>query len=167
MKSSELNEFSGWVSWPDPDGRRIGPQQPGVYVFRLAAHCAGRLKGESDILRIGTTESGERTIQARLADHARDAANARNLVARTGLEVDDLQVAWRTCKNHKEAQSIESDLLARYSKDHIELPPGNHQQSWACFQEAKSLMKQLSPQEMRKLLEFIAEATGRNSHRPL
>src|SRR4029077_19422059 len=109
------------------------PYSPGVYVFRLSgAVCFPRVKGESDIVYIGTTEDGEGTVRKRLiAHHNTFSADDRFWLRRIQTEIGQLEVAWKRLEKHFDAQWIESDLLGRYAREHIEFPPANRQQSLA------------------------------------
>ena len=50
----------------------------------------------------------------------------------------------------------ESDLIARYELEHIELPPLNRTQPWATLQQAKLLM----PANVRKAMLEAANKNG-------
>lgn len=144
MNSYEDERFSQWEPWPSGIDR--APDRPGVYMFRLASgKVIGRLKGESDIVYIGTTTRGKGTVRKRLNSHRNAAYEERHAFYRIVLEIGPLQVAWIEAPNHKEALLRESDLLARYAKDHIEFPPVNRSQSFKKLQDTLYYLNQCAP----------------------
>jgi hypothetical protein len=118
MTSSDLSEFSKWQEWNSETVRKA-PNLPGVYVFRLAGELFGRLKGRSDLVYIGCTESTDGTIQRRLSDHLR-AGRLRDVG-----KIGKLEVCWKVLTTAEEASNEEAKLIRTYFWDHIELPPMN------------------------------------------
>lgn len=131
VKSLEIDEFSEWRKWPQPALSQL-PAAPGVYVFRLH-RSFGRINGESDILYIG--KSGK-SIRSRLKCHPFNRTSMRIL----GL----IEVAWKACASGAEANVLESRLIGRYQRKHLELPPFNRQQPFTLFQQYLSSFAQLS-----------------------
>jgi hypothetical protein len=115
-------------------------------MFRLASgRSVGRVKGESDIAYIGTTTHGKGTVRKRLMRHRSTATEERHEFNRIVSEIGPLQVAWIEVPSHTEALLIESDLLARYAKDHIEFPPVNRNQSFKKMQDALYYVNKYAP----------------------
>jgi len=99
------------------------PNREGVYVIRLGKPIP-RLKGESEILYIGAGKIQDRlyAICARFYG-VEYAHTAKDELYRVIQEVaPDCWVSFTITDNHNQ---LEKDLLHRYSKDHIELPPLN------------------------------------------
>src|SRR5260370_8802621 len=95
VKSSDLEGFGCWEKWPAAIDRAL--DSPGVYVFRLsAAKCFPRIKGESDIVYIGTTEDGQGTVRKRLIAHRNACADERFWLVRIQAEIGQLEVASKT-----------------------------------------------------------------------
>jgi hypothetical protein len=92
----------------------------GVYVIRIADGLkVGRLRGESDIVYIGSGSIG-----TRLRAHAglrTDFKDKGWLLSWIGFE-KRLEVCFFECA---EAVELEDDLLVGYLSAHQELPPGN------------------------------------------
>jgi len=149
MDSGSIAGFSDWYSWPEPAVEKA-PLSPGVYVFRLKGSKFGRLKGESDLVYVGTTKKGKSGLKGRLQSHA-GRKDERNWIRRVRVEVGDLEVAWLKLETHPAARLRESELLAQYSRDHIELPPGNRQQSEKSFQDVLHQLPKLPREELHKL----------------
>jgi hypothetical protein len=128
MDSSELHGFSDWHPWAErvPD---CAPNQPGVYVFRLAGgeHLM-RLEGQSDIVYVGWGSS----IQRRLRRHLKARDDERDIgfrLSRVLAVPRPLEVAWTVLSGSEEAKNYEADLIARFGANHIELPPLNRQET--------------------------------------
>jgi predicted GIY-YIG superfamily endonuclease len=120
VKSTDIEELSDWESWPHP-ARAKAPETPGVYIFRLS-NCFGRMQGTSDIVYIGLAK---KNIKRRLADHRHTAIG---LFANSYRDLGDLQVAWKSYREQSEAMVMESRLLGKHRREHMELPPLNRQQ---------------------------------------
>lgn len=150
MKSTEIDELGQWEQWPTAALDK-SPGTPGIYVFRLPA-CFGRLRGESDIIRIGTTEKGKRTIRDRLKEHYRSRKDQWSVLGMICREHPDIQVAWKECASHMDGRIRESDLLVRYWQDHLEFPPANRRQSLATLQKLRLMVQNHSPEERKTLL---------------
>jgi len=84
---------------------------------------SGRLKGESDILYIGSTE-GKHGLRGRLQQYLRPGRTQQtNKRIYEMAKKYDMEIAWCLCG---EASNLEHQLLRRYFEDHDELPPLNH-----------------------------------------
>jgi len=127
MDSSALGginkDFGSWVSFNSQNVREI-PQVIGVYVLRQAdGKLVGRLRGESDILYIGSTTS-QGGLRQRLMQYFHPGPTQwTNQRISSFLEKYTMDVAW--CPS-SEPINLEHDLLRKYLADHDELPPFNH-----------------------------------------
>lgn len=155
MNSTELIDYSTWIDWFRKAVRRV-PQKPGVYIFRLIRGATlARLKGNSDIIYIGSTKKGKRTLRDRLKDHLSPRGDKRDTgyrLKRVTNEVGSLEVAWRVFDCHDSAQACERQLLKRFEQDHIELPPLNRQETGKTQLQVEDTLRAITPQ---KLLEFL------------
>jgi hypothetical protein len=145
VKSTDIAQLSAWESWPHPALTRA-PETPGVYVFRLSK-CFGRMQGESDIVYIGLAK---KNIKGRIGRHR---YTAIGLVLKIFRNVGTLQVAWKSCSRQSDAMSLESTLLGRYAREHIELPPSNRQQSLKDLQQLFKALGKLGNVEVNDQLE--------------
>ena len=100
------------------------PKQYGIYIFRMARNkCFRRLKGESDIFYIGSTE-GKQGLRGRLQQYLHPGPTQwTNKRIHEMVKKYDMEIAWCLCG---EAGNLELQLLHRYIEDHDELPPLNH-----------------------------------------
>lgn len=153
MDSASIVGFSDWYSWPEP-ALENAPRLPAVYVFRIKGSACGRLLGSSDIVYIGTTTKG--WLSSRLTDHASQ-KDGRHWLTRIPDEVGSLEVAWLKLEKHAAARLRESELLAQYSREHIELPPGNRQQSEKVYQDLLYQLSKLPPEELEKFSLSVAD----------
>ena len=168
MKSIELSGFSRWCKW-DSKIFRDASNLPGVYAFRLTANSFGRLKGKSDLVYIGCTESSQGTVSSRLRDHLSTRAEGSNVAQRLcdTREVGELEVAWKILASSKEAIDEEARLLRAYYRDHIEPPPVNRAepsrpirraiQAVAEFILQDKHFRHLTAQEAHQLAEKLVE----------
>jgi excinuclease UvrABC nuclease subunit len=115
--------LSDWFKF-DEQLLRLAPEQSGVYIFRHAgAKMFGRLRGESDILYIGSTES-HGGLKQRFSHYLHPGPTQW-----TNQRIHDLskryplEIAWFVCDN---PINIENSLLKQYLSEHDELPPLNH-----------------------------------------
>jgi hypothetical protein len=145
MKSTDIEELSAWKPWPRPALARA-PEEPGVYIFRLP-QCFGRMQGASDIVYIGLAK---KSIKRRLIGHRRTAIG---LFADSYGDVGTLQVAWKSCEP-SEATMMESRLLGKHRREHVELPPLNRQQPLKALQEFFKEIGQLSNRPVDDELEI-------------
>jgi hypothetical protein len=143
MDSSSIEGFSTWNEW----GSRVAiqvPAKPGVYIFRLApSQRIRRLKGFSDLVYMGATKKGKRTLRDRLEDHLRPRVDMRDLgyqLERVIKEVGPLQVAWKPLDEHFDARWLERRLLTQYQDDHLEFPPLNRQETGKRVNAAERLL---------------------------
>ncbi len=130
MDSAQLKKTIGGLSeWSAFDKTVLGrvPAQKGVYVIRLAnARKIGRLKGESDILYIGSNQS-EGGLKQRFSHYFHPGPTQwTNRRVHDLMEKYSMEIAWFVCKN---PVNLENSLLKQYVKDHDELPPINHADS--------------------------------------
>jgi hypothetical protein len=157
MKSLDLSQFSCWRRW---DHGAVGesPDLPGVYAFRLVGNAFGRLKGESDLVYIGSAES----IKRRLGDHLPARAEAMDCAARLRDvgRVGELEVAWRAIVSAEGAVDEEARLLRRYYWDYVELPPVNRAEPVGEVRKAIEHLSELHPLELaEKAVEYIVRQT--------
>jgi hypothetical protein len=122
---------------------RVAPKQRGIYMFRLA-RCKffGRLKGETDILYIGSAEN-KRGLRGRLGQYLHPGPTqwTTKRICEMAKKYD-MEIGWCLCG---EAGNLELELLHRYNEDHDELPPFNHRN--------ESLLKKLSKPETEVVKE--------------
>lgn len=160
MDSTELGEFLEWKQWPEACGG--APNRPGVYVFRMVQRIQ-RLKGMSDIVYIGSTTRGRRTLYDRLKDHLVVREPERNTayyLERVRREVGALEISWKSFQTHREAMHTERTMLDRYVVDHIDFPPLNRQESGRKIRIAEQLFQQLSADEKVVVLDLVEKLKG-------
>ena len=121
-KDPILSDFSRWQSFND---QTIGaaPSERGVYVLRgLEGEKTRRLRGESDLLLIGSTRQ---PIKRRLAEvlRAKEDEGHDYYVKKMAKEYG-AQISWKVNEDPKDSETF---LLGRYLEDHDELPPLNAQ----------------------------------------
>jgi len=168
MNSNDLTDFSQWTDWTG-DTIASAPNAPGVYAFRIAGgNLLRRLQGESDLIYIGGTRRGRKragTIQRRLENHLRirsDEKDAGFRLARVQKEVGPLQVARKAVDSHVTSWFSEGELLNRYVKDHIELPPLNRQETGRELQWALQTLKgSLTPSERERMRDWLNQTKER------
>jgi len=142
MNSNEL-ELSNNVAWHPFNLEQVLeiPSGNGVYVMRLSGgRCFGRLKGNSDILYIGssTCKGG---LKQRISHYLHPGPTQwTNLRINSYLPKYQMEIAWFVCN---EPINLENRLLRRYLDDHDELPPFNHADSRR-FKEKSSEASTLS-----------------------
>ncbi len=127
MDSRQVSQLCKGVSEWHPFNEetvKSAPKRSGTYIFRVTqSKCFGRLKGESDILYIGSTE-GEHGLRERLQQYLHPGHTQwTNKRIHAMAEKYDMEIAWYLCG---EASNLELQLLHRYFEDHDELPPLNH-----------------------------------------
>ncbi len=143
MKSNELSK-KGFVNWQPfkQDILNLAPKECGVYVIRLTSgRLCGRLKGESDILYIGSTTS-KSGLKHRLRGYfsSSKANSTTNTRINSFINKYDMEISWHTMGlvtassyKHKKAVTLEADLLFQYSEEHDELPPFNQSEVKRAF----------------------------------
>jgi excinuclease UvrABC nuclease subunit len=89
MTSNKIPGIAGWNRWGE-DSIKTAPITPGVYVFRLG-QAVQRLKGESDIVYIGTSGKGAGSIRTRLKQHLRADVSPGPQLCRITNEVGPLE----------------------------------------------------------------------------
>lgn len=109
----------------------------GLYVFVLSRRF-DRLLGTTDILYIGQsggkTDGKGRSIVKRIYDYVHSYASAPNdrkmneslKLIESKLE-QKVRLFYKQIKKKESCREEEKDLLVRFRKDHIELPPLNSQ----------------------------------------
>jgi hypothetical protein len=131
-------------------------------VVRLASGTVfGRLKGESDLVYVGSASR----IRQRLEQHLRPRDDERDVgyrLQRVQREVGPLEVSWRGCGSHRDAKFEEGTILRRYRDQHIELPPLNRQEGGNKVQGVLEALLALRPDRRDAL---IAEALRRRADR--
>jgi hypothetical protein len=124
MNSSDIHEISNWCAWQTWIAGSTPPSS-GIYVFRLAKGATvQRVKGESDILYIG---SSLRNLRSRLRDHHAIRTIESVLLKLIEAHVAPVEVGWAEMSKAS-AFAIESDLISQSAEDHLEFPPANNQQ---------------------------------------
>jgi len=127
VDSTQLNHFmNGFTKWFPFDKQSLEhvPQQIGIYAIRKAGgQCFGRLRGESDILYIGSAES-EGGLKQRLQHYFHPGPTQwTNRRINEFAKKYRMEVAWYPSD---EPRNLEHELLKQYLKEHDELPPFNH-----------------------------------------
>ncbi|MFQ5738083.1 MAG: hypothetical protein ACE5JX_03660 [Acidobacteriota bacterium] len=175
MNSDDLVGFAGWEAW-SKNAPSQAPQKPGVYVFRLAGgKTFRRLKEESDIVYIGSTKcskKGVSTVRQRLRQHLRsreEEIDTGYRIERVQNEIGSLQVTWKTFDTHDASQFHEAELLRRYARDHIELPPLNRQESgkkvWRAIRRLESLASDQRDKILKEFRQGGASTLPETRHR--
>src|SRR5438045_8312621 len=120
MTSTDLSEFSNWQEW-NAEAVRNAPNLLGAYVFRLAGESFGRLRGRSDLVYIGCTESPHGTIRRRLSDHLPSRADVASLAHRLRdvQTVGKLEVCWKILTKVEEGMKEEDKRLSTYLRDQL------------------------------------------------
>jgi hypothetical protein len=119
---SVLSDFSRWQPFND---QTVGatPSEKGVYVLRGSnGEKVRRLRGESDVLLIGSTKQ---PIKKRLAEVLRSKEDeGHDYYVKEMAKKYKAQISWRIDEDPK---AVETYLLGKYLEDHDELPPLNTQ----------------------------------------
>ncbi len=148
MQSTDIPGLSTWQKWRS-DALDLAPDSPGIYVLRTeGGQAIKRLLGSSDIIYIGC--SVDSTVRSRLTDH-----KAEDSFVRVRKEVGGMEVSWLHLQTDHLVRLWESDLIARYEREHIELPPLNRTQPWAAWQQLKSFIRSLPPNVCKELTEVL------------
>ena len=117
-----LSDFSRWQAFND---QIIGatPSEKGVYMLRRPrGEKVRRLRGESDVLFIGSTKQH---IRKRLAEVLRAKEDeGHDFYVKEMAKKYSAEISWETNDNPKDSEAY---LLGRYLEDHDELPPLNAQ----------------------------------------
>lgn len=127
MDSSGLGslkkELENWYPF-EKQSIEKAPRKKGIYVIRLATFKPiGRLRGESDILYIGSTTS-EGGLRQRLMQYFHPGPTQWTNQRLYGfLKKYHMEITWCPCE---EPTNLEHDLLRQYLSEHDELPPFNH-----------------------------------------
>ena len=127
MDSKQVSQiYKGISEWHPFNKETVKsvPGQHGIYIFRMAqSKRFGRLKGESDVLYIGSTE-GKHGLRGRLQQYLRPGRTQwTNKRIHAMAKKYAMEIAWCLWE---EAGNLELQLLRRYFEDHDELPPLNH-----------------------------------------
>ena len=153
MQSTDIPGLLTWAKWRS-DVLGLAPDSPGIYVLRMeGGQAIKRLLGSSDIVYIGC--SVDSTVRSRLASH-----KTEDSFRRLRKEVGGMEVSWLHLEIGHLARLWESDLIARYEREHIELPPLNRVQPWVSLQQLKLFMKTELPPELCKKLMVVASENG-------
>lgn len=117
QKEKSLSKFYPLTS----DVLSVLPKKSGFYIFRLAnSHYFGRLKGNSDILYIGSAST---TLKRRIKSYFNPGRSQKTSIRiNSMMEKYDIEIAWNKCLNPKKE---EAELLENYFSEHDELPPFN------------------------------------------
>jgi hypothetical protein len=159
MNSSDLQlhgGFENWFPFKEETLSRI-PETTGVYIFRIPNGKAfGRLKGNSDILYIGSSESSLRKrLRFYLQPGPRQLTNIR---INKMLKKYSVELSWIQNTKPKE---LETELISKYFGQHDELPPFNAQ-SGASKEDFKPIHintgSSLHSANRSKVLEIIAKS---------
>ena len=127
MDSRQMSQICKGVSeWHPFNEKSVksAPKQYGIYILRMAQGKPwGRLKGESDIFYIGSTE-GKHGLRGRLQQYLRPGRTQwTNKRIHEMAKKYDMEITWCQCG---EASNLEHQLLQQYFEDHDELPPLNY-----------------------------------------
>ena len=124
--AAEVDCPLNWMTLND-ETQRKAPFEIGVYSFRLeGGRKFGRLRGESDIVYIGSA-SGRGGIRQRLYFHLHPGpSQLTNLRSKQLQGRVHLQVA---CVPEPNPVKFETKILDQYLEDHWELPPLNRSAS--------------------------------------
>ena len=127
MDSKQVSQICKGISEWHPFNKetvKSAPGQHGIYIFRMAqSKRFGRLKGESDILYIGSAKGG-RGLRGRLQQYFSPGhRQLTNIRIHAMAKKYDMEIAWYP---YAEASNLELQLLRQYFEDHDELPPLNH-----------------------------------------
>jgi len=103
------------------------PKHIGVYAIRDKTGF-GRYRGTSDLVYFGSAinQNGLRQ-RIRLYFHPGPTQQTSQRIHRILEEITTLQIAWVLSSEKEEAKSLETQLLAKYCDDHMELTPFNRQ----------------------------------------
>jgi hypothetical protein len=124
MGAAETQDFSSPTRWTDRVPK-TAPTSPGVYMFLLGeGKTIHRLKGESDIIYVGSTARGGGGLKQRLRCHSK--SSLLNLIK---SEIGEIEISWKVVPTHERALFEEAEILWKYLQDHLELPPMNRQRS--------------------------------------
>jgi len=120
----ESLKFTAWQPWATSFEQF--PSQPGLYVFRHKNQF-GRLKGETDILYIGSCKS---TLRQRLKFYIKPGPTqftSQRLHQFLNMEdYHNVEIAW-SIHPEDSVRRIENELLDLFVQEHHELPPWNRQ----------------------------------------
>ena len=129
-KSKKLQDLGivDWHLWPiDPSNL---PMEPGIYVFRFRKEFP-RLRGETDILYIGSTRDNgvlHDAIARYLVSDATQTTNWRiNSLLTNERYQNKVEIAWSRLQEN--ANTEKQKLLTNFEESHDELPPWNRSNS--------------------------------------
>jgi len=122
MKIIEVQGFTAPARWTRVLFNQA-PRSPGIYLFHVdQAKSIHRVKGESDIIYVGSTARGRGGLRQRLRNHG--GSRSLNLIK---AEIGAIMVSWKDAPSHEKALFEEAEILRKYFQDHLELPPMNGQ----------------------------------------
>lgn len=124
MKSTDpiLSDFSSWQALNEQT-IAAAPVAKAVYLLRKpGGEKIRRLKGESDVLFIGSTKQ---PLRRRLAEYTRAKEDeGHDYYVKEMAKRYRAEISWRI---HDDPRGSETYLLGKYLEDHDELPPLNAQ----------------------------------------
>jgi excinuclease UvrABC nuclease subunit len=127
MDSTQLKQygkqFSPWYPFNKQIIKNV-PEDTGVYIIRkVGGQRFGRLRGESDILYIGSATS-QGGLKQRLQQYFSPGPTQwTNKRINEFAKKYSMEVAWCLLN---EPKNFEDELLRQYLKEHDELPPFNY-----------------------------------------
>jgi len=115
--------FKDWYKLVDVMlGKAVLPSTSGVYVLRLKHHF-GRLRGESDILYIGSTNDIQhRIIENFLKGKGGETTQRIHDYLFSKGYLESVEISWVIRDDYED---LEKKLLKEYEDQHHELPPWN------------------------------------------
>ena len=127
VKTLSLEHYKDWSDWygycgNEDELKQLIPDCPGIYQFRVRGKKFGRLRGVTDIVYIGRTRKGTKSLGSlvnRIID--RDHTGAMKWVMNDGGGFD---VRWLPFRSDVAARIAEQWALKNYIKEHWETPPG-------------------------------------------
>ena len=154
MNSGEINEISNWSDWRQCDATSI-PSSPGIYAFRIGGGVAvPRVRGQSDILYIGSSMVN---LRMRLRKHHQMRTAESLLLNLIETHLGQSEVGWASL-DQASAFATESDLIFKYSQEHLEFPPANNQQpARAVREKILNLVSLLPPHVKVQVIHHFAD----------
>ena len=141
-----------WIILND-EGLESVPRRKGVYIFRNQQGSFGRLKGESDILYIGSTTN---TLRQRMYQYLHPGPTQKtNIRINHMLSKYNVEVNWIL---NDTPRILESQLLQSYFSQHDELPPFNCQSASVPVKTPKSTKSSMkSMDNTEKVKAYLKE----------
>lgn len=126
--------FKKWVAFKPMDKKKFNekefPEETGVYIIRLeGGKPVKRLKGESDIIKIGQTKNIKKRMWAYLNPNRNLSGPKKVTARRIRRPIDEegykFEVAFRMVSDKDASKRIQGGFLKKYEDEHLELPPLN------------------------------------------